>query len=313
MKLRSHLCVIGDTHGHLQLALCMAARWQRELSVQFEAIVLAGDIGSFTEEGQLDSATRAHSRSNPCELEFLCQWAAEPQPPWLAGIFAPVEEGGLGLLCPVVMVHGNHEGFAHLARLCSRRLPADAVEIGELRSVDTGGWIRYLPSGWRCRTASGRVVGGVGGIERGQRAARYHELAYIDDRAVAALLGDGLLDVLVTHQGPAAVQGDHGSQTLDLLLERGLASFWFHGHSTPIRTVTAVGRTIVVPLGDVAFSTRGEKHDEPGDDGWSHLQLGEQSHVTRERPAFWRDYRRRKWIERPGGQLVCPDLAAWIA
>ncbi len=24
------VCVIGDLHGHLQLALCMAARWQRE-------------------------------------------------------------------------------------------------------------------------------------------------------------------------------------------------------------------------------------------------------------------------------------------
>ena len=215
------ICVVGDAHGHLQLALCGAARWQKELGVQFDAVFLAGDVGCFTQEGQLDGATRAHAKSNPCELEFLYQWAALPQPPWLAGIFAPLADGGLGLECPVVMVHGNHEGFDHLATLCSRRLPAEPVEIDSLVYVDSGGWIRYLPSGWRCRTRSGVIVGGIGGIERGQRSARYHDIAYLDDRAVMGLMSGGPLDVLLTHHG--------------------LAKYWFHGHSTPIREITAIG------------------------------------------------------------------------
>ena len=77
------ICVLGDVHGHLQLALCMAARWQRELGEAFEAVLLCGDVGVFTEESQLDSATRSHARRNPCELEFLYHWAADPQPRWL--------------------------------------------------------------------------------------------------------------------------------------------------------------------------------------------------------------------------------------
>src|SRR3954451_4074893 len=107
------VAVVGDVHGHLQLALCMLARWQAELNVRFEAVFLCGDVGTFTEETQLDSATRSHAKNNPCELEFLRQWATWPQAPWLEHIFLPEGEG-LGLCCPVVMVHGNHEGFAHL-------------------------------------------------------------------------------------------------------------------------------------------------------------------------------------------------------
>ena len=74
------VCVIGDVHGHLQLGLCVAARWQRELGLAFEAACLCGDVGSFSAEVQLDNATRRHAKTNPCELEFLRVWSAQPQP-----------------------------------------------------------------------------------------------------------------------------------------------------------------------------------------------------------------------------------------
>ena len=182
------VCIIGDTHGHLQLALCIAARWQEILRVRFDAVLLCGDVGTFTQESQLDSTTRRHAKSNPCELEFLHQWAITPQPRWLAKIFAPLADNGLGLECPVVMVHGNHEGFAHLVELLTDDLPTNPVAISELPRVDSAGFIHYLPSGWKCVTRSGIVIGGIGGIERGQRQARYHDLAYLDELAILNLL-----------------------------------------------------------------------------------------------------------------------------
>src|SRR4051812_38312402 len=109
--------VVGDCHGHLQLALCALARWQRELGRAFEAVFLCGDVGAFTADAQLDSTTRRHGKTNPCELEFLTQWATQPPAPWLRFLFTPEEEGGLGLLCPIVMVSGNHEGLAHLEQI----------------------------------------------------------------------------------------------------------------------------------------------------------------------------------------------------
>ena len=35
------VCAIGDTHGHLQLVLCMAACWQRD-NTGFKAVFLCG-------------------------------------------------------------------------------------------------------------------------------------------------------------------------------------------------------------------------------------------------------------------------------
>ena len=57
---------------------------------------------------------------------------------------------------------------------------------------------------------------------------------------------------------------------------------------TAIRTITAVGRTTVVPPCDVAFSAHGGNRDEPGEDGWSHLQLGDEPRVVRERLTIGR-------------------------
>jgi len=305
------ICVIGDTHGHLQLGLCMAARWQRELGTAFEAVLLCGDVGTFTAEDQLDNATRRHAKANPCELEFLYQWAAAPQPPWLAAIFADPADGGLGLDCPVIMVHGNHEGFDHLARLVPPAFPPAPVAPAELPAVEAGGHIRYLPSGWRCRTASGRVVAGIGGIEPG-RLAQYHPLAYMDADAVLHLLEQPPADVLVTHQGPAGPAGDDGSESLQLLLEAGGPRVWFHGHSMARPEMVRAGpgsRTLVVPLGDIAFAGRGPAADDPGEMGWAVLDAGEDFAVRRERPDFWRDYRRRKWTAVDERRLVCPDLA----
>ena len=171
------ICAVGDVHGHLQLALCVAARWQRELGVSFDAVFLCGDVGAFTAEDQLDSATRSHARSNPCELEFLRQWSAEPPPEWLARIFQPLDTGGLGLSCPVAMVHGNHEGFEHLEQLVPDAPPEAPPKMEDLPALDTAGHLRYLPSGWQCLTPGGLRVAGIGGVEPNQRRAAYHSMA----------------------------------------------------------------------------------------------------------------------------------------
>lgn len=310
----TRLAILGDVHGHLQLALGALARWQRETAIPIDTVLLAGDVGTFTDPAQLDSATRAHAKDNPCELEFLHQWSRTPQPPWLDAIFRPEPEG-LGLTCPVVMVHGNHEGFAHLATLAhARRAPLAPIPIDDLPSADTAGHIRFLPPGWTTRTAQGATIAGVGGIEPGQRRAKYHPMAYIDEFAIDRLRAADPVDILLTHQGPAALQNDHGSPTLDVLLDRPFARFWFHGHSTPILAPTPINQTLIVPLGDLAFSNRGSRHGDPGLDGWALLDLHpDGSHTLhREAPPFWRDLRRRHWHALPGGLLVHPALARLV-
>ena len=309
---QSLLAFVGDCHGHLQLALCVLARWQRELGVRFEAVILCGDVGTFTHDSQLDNATRRRGKANPCELEFLHQWSTDPPARWLDAIFRAEADGGLGLTCPVVMVNGNHEGCAHLERMTPTRPPVPAT-IDDLPPVDTAGHLRFLPPGCRVVLTSGHLLAALGGIERGQRQADYHLMAYIDEDAVVGLLDGGQLSILVTHQGPSGTQGSKGSETLQLLVDAGIPGLWLHGHSIPNpdeRWVGPAGRTRVVALGDIAFPDRGPFTDEPGADGWALVSLarGDLS-VKKRTPPFLRDFRRDRWSRTDEGLLICPTLA----
>jgi len=305
----THIAVVGDTHGHLQLGLCVMARWQKLLGVRLEALFLCGDVGTFTNSDQLDNATRLHAKDNPVELEFLHQWSVDPQPNWLSHIF---DSSGLDLECPVIMVHGNHEGFAHLERLArGRGRKDDCVEIDDLPFVDSGEHIRYLPSGWRVKLPSGYVAGGVGGMEAGQRRAKYHPMAYIDENSVLQLLDNAAkIDILITHQGPSGVQADRGAPSLQPLLDREVARVWFHGHSARHPEVAWCGptqSTCLAPLGDAAFC--GTAMDDPGQDAYAVLSIDERCvRVKKEPPPFLRDFRFKYWTATRDGLWVCPDL-----
>ena len=284
--------------------------------------MLCGDVGSFTTDAELDNATRAHASRNPIELEFLTQWSSSPQPPWLDFIFRDCSEGGLGLTCPVVMVHGNHEGFRRLERIAppEAAIPGEPTPVTELSSVDTNGHIRYLPSGWCTVLSSGLVVAGVGGIERGQRAADYHPMAYLSDTAIEHLASGSksAIDVLVTHQGPACAQGDRkGSVSLDLLAEAEVARVWYHGHSIRNMEPRKVGpneRTLVVPLADIAFPGNGAHPDDAGTDGWATASFEHGKALpARFDPPFLRDFRRHLWLTTADGRMIAPPLRqiAW--
>lgn len=220
----SHICVIGDAHGHLQLALLLAARWQEELELTFDAVLLAGDVGTFPSTSGLDKATRRHAEDNPCEIEFATQWMTEPPAPHLARIFRPLRDNGLGLDAPVVMVMGNHEGFDHLESIMPRNVPANPVAAHELPIVDRGGHLRLLPNGWTCSTPAGLRVGGLGGIQSDQRGAEYHRRAHFTADEIAAIRQAAPLDILLTHTGPNVTQPfPRGATDLDQLANGGIA------------------------------------------------------------------------------------------
>lgn len=120
----------------------------------------------------------------------------------------------------------------------------------------------------------------------------------------------GPCDVLLTHQGPAAVQGSFGSPVLDQLLDTLQPRLWFHGHGVQTPDITEAGPlpTRVVPLGDVTFDRRGTPHE----DGFALIDVSDPSlPVTREAPAFLREFRRDRWTTTCEGLLVAPPLHRW--
>lgn len=313
----TRLCVTGDVHGHLQLALGVAARWQKELEADFEAVLICGDVGSFAKLEDLDKATRRHARDNPnsCDLEFPKQWMRPNRSPWLEGIWAPESRGGLGLDAPCIMTYGNHEGFDLIRKATPRRIREEPVGASELRAIDPGGRILLLPSGWRMKTASGKVIGSIGGIQPGQRhRAGYDELAYIQEEAVEAIVSGDPIDVLITHQGPRETQGfGRGSELLDRVLQSGKARTWFHGHSVGDPEIRKIGDTTVVPMNGVPFRPAGPMAGQPNEDAW--CSVGFESGrlvLDRRRPDCWWEFHLRNWIVRPDGSAVAPPLAAFL-
>jgi hypothetical protein len=320
------ICAVGDVHGHMQLALVMAARW---LGVRFDAVLLAGDVAAYRRESRLDGATRRHAESNPFETELLKLWMTQPPAGWLQGIFAPEDAGGLGLECPVVMVSGNHEDFEHLASITPPDIPDDPVAIEELPRVDPGRRISLLPRGWRCVTRSGVALAGLGGVHREQRS-KYKQGAYIDEYALEVLMEVPPVDILLTHTGPAAVQPfPRGTPVLDPLLHRELALSWFHGHSIANEAIVHVGKTVVVPLHGVAFEPRSSSPADPGRKAWCIASFKQDSiEIDRLGPdphrrdhAFWYELTHGGWTmprDRRGrpingleDQRVPPHLVSW--
>jgi len=314
----SPICTIGDTHGHLQLVLCMVACWQREQNTTFEAVFLCGDVGTFISDDQLDKATQRHGKANPCELEFLYQWSVAPFPAWLRKIFEPLDCDGLGQICPVVMVHGNHEGFSHLQTLIPNASPDVIHDMNQLPTVDTGGCIRYLPSGFRCRTASGKIIGGIGGIEPDQRKSKYHDLAYLNQSAIQRFLDNPPIDLLITHQGPSSIQSDGGSDSLQKLLNAKKMRCWCHGHSVcqpGIVDAAPNGKTRVVPLEDATFEIFAKSTGKPGRGCFAAIDFDSTEEPPQVEMIYsqnWHNYRREYWHALDEQRLVCPDLIRFV-
>ena len=70
------IAAVGDTHGHLQLALCVLARWQAVLGLKFDAVFLCGDVGTFTEYSQLDTRRYGTRR------RIRVSWSSSNSGPW---------------------------------------------------------------------------------------------------------------------------------------------------------------------------------------------------------------------------------------
>jgi predicted NAD-dependent protein-ADP-ribosyltransferase YbiA (DUF1768 family) len=310
----SFIGVCGDVHGHLQLALVAWALEAQQTGRALDAILLCGDVGTFTSDCPPDKATVRHAVDNPCELEFLA-WSTQPPAPWLEGIFAPVGEGGLGLQAPVIMVTGNHEGFAWIELLLGdlAEPPGAPVSPDVLPQVDARGRVRLLPPGWRVRTAGGRIVAGIGGIQPGQRlGARYPHSAYIAADAVGGLRPHADIDILITHQGPARVQGPSaGAEILDPLLDAPTPTLWFHGHSRRRREPMTLQATTVHPLGDATFDKSAGWR--VARDAWATVS-GPHGAVTATvaPPQRLDELQRAAWTRTAAHQLVAPHLAAWI-
>jgi hypothetical protein len=215
------IAVAGDVHGHLALLYRQLGRWREQTGREIHLILQVGDLGAFGPDSVLDRATQRHAERDPEELGFA-QFAGERPPA------TPLDPRP-----PLVFVPGNHEDFELLER-AERAAPSESP----LYPVSHDGLIQGLRSGRKAElTAAGHTVrvGGVSGVaNRPARPGRHPRLHLREDEALA-LAESGRLDILISHDRPAAVEGRFrhdlgGSEALQLVVETARPALAFFGH-----------------------------------------------------------------------------------
>ena len=179
----NRVLVVGDIHGeirHLRRAMARAAELEVDVIVQ---------VGDFW----LDDSS--WSRHGATEAVFM--WAAHDS------------------LCPIIVVDGNHEAWPALSRFAAT--PAAQEATSSRRPLHLGGscWWAWRGSVWQWAHVRCGALGGAVSPDRAEpdvRRWRWPEEAATQDDLDRLLANvqhdhDCRLDVLVTHDSPAQVQG----------------------------------------------------------------------------------------------------------
>lgn len=226
---------IGDTHGRVFHALAAVTTWQIQTGKQFDLLIQIGDLGAFPDIARLDPATNRYLAADPAEADFSRLLQAEGK---YKEALAYLRDQ---IATPVYFIRGNHEDFAWLAQI-------SAEKETEVVCVDPFDLFYYVPDG-TVLSFDGLRVGFLGGVEE-----RTDEAA-IDREAYQLLwsLGAGMIDVLVTHEGPygssVGYHGDiHGSKLISELLEQLKPRFQVAGHAHKLSAPRAFSSTTYLGL-----------------------------------------------------------------
>ena len=232
---------IGDLHGRVLHAIALIATWQQRYDRRFDLLIQVGDLGAFPDMARLERSANRHLASDPSQRDFVRMLCADSR---LAEALTVLRQS---IATPVYFVRGNHEDFDWL-----ELLPRDPVKCTAV--TDRLGLFRYVPDGTVLTFGKLRIAF-LGGVEERTDASG------IDRKAYETLLAlePGLVDVLVTHQGPygssRGFRGNiHGSRMISKLIEQLRPSFLVSGHAHTRSGPTRYGQTTYLGLDLVVAS-----------------------------------------------------------
>lgn len=210
------ICLVGDVHGRVYHMIAAVLELQERLGTPLDLVIQVGDLGAFPDLELLDESTKRWAEKDPSELHFSHLLNAEG--PLAEHLMAVRQQ----LKRPIHFVRGNHEDQDWLTGL---RPKSDAVSA----AVDPFDLIHYVPDG-TVLDFDGFRVGYLGGVEYG---AEPH--TKIEPEAVDLIAEAGLLDLLVTHDGPYGVGIGYdghtqGSKVLTDLIENRQPRHHVGGH-----------------------------------------------------------------------------------
>lgn len=227
------LC-FGDIHGRIYHLIRIA----HDLSVDLnpDLILQVGDLGYFTDRGQLDQATLRFAQDDASELHTLSYLGGA----WQASRLSEVAGSGFR----IGFIRGNHE--------CQELLHSYVRPVAP--SEDRSGILCYYPDGTIVEHSGFRIAF-LGGVET----------ATPDSTSISAAAFEALaresFDMLVTHDGPFGIAIGftgkvQGSRLITDLIHRARPRFHIFGHYHVASGPYRIGETISLGLASLIAPTR---------------------------------------------------------
>lgn len=234
------IAVLGDLHGHINLALSILKKWEIENKTNLDSILQVGDLGYFPDISKLDRATLKFAKEDPEELgfqDFLQETDASRR--HFYG-----EETKLN--SDLVFIAGNHDDQDKLRELESsaRHFPVP---------VDYYGKILYLPAGEIYEINKGKLKIKVSGLGRISGNSQNYNFTNADLRKVKSLSN---IDILLTHEPQSGIFNERGSEEVREVLQSLNPDYHFCGHIHQGQELEQLGKTKSYILDQVGFRKR---------------------------------------------------------
>ncbi len=244
MAKKLNIAVLGDLHGHINLATLILKEWGKTTNQKIDFALQVGDFGVWPyPHTRIDKATKRFSENNVEEISF---------PLFLEDteisrtLFNPDSEESFK--APFIFIKGNHEDFVYLGEL-------ESENIQPLIPVDYYQRFLYLPNG-RVGTLNENgiklKVGSLGGIYRCKaKGGEYSE-------AEAKKLIVEEFDIFLAHEPFQSWQSEEEG-VVEKIIRLSSPSYFFCGHlHIEGQEIIKINRTSSYILNEVNFDKRGK-------------------------------------------------------
>ncbi len=233
------IAVLGDLHGHVNLALSLLVEWKKQTKRDIDGILQVGDFGVFPDPGAIDKATKKFAANDPEEMGFLDYVMRSEHGDMHFG-----PEGNFSET-DIYFIKGNHEDFEYLAQFEQRKTPTP---------IDMYGHINYVANDQVFSISNDSVtstIAGLGGLDTHttKRRRPYHNTA----KDYTNLMTRNF-DVLLTHEDFMNERSSHGSPRLKELIDIKQPKYHFLGHIKTNQHALLQGRTESYHLDDVTLA-----------------------------------------------------------
>lgn len=240
------IAVLGDLHGHINLALSVLKDCEQINNFNFDSILQVGDLGYFPDLSKVDKATLKFAEKDPEELGF--QYFLQETKISKKWFF----DENTKIASDLVFISGNHEDIENLREL-------EFNSKINLTPVDNYNKILYLPPGEIYKINKGELevkIAGLGGVSDNTEGYHFNK---IDLRKARSL---SKINILLTHEPHSGAIENRGSQEVRDLLKLIQPDYHFCGHLHKGEKLSSVGKTESYLLDQVGFRKRHKLNDK---------------------------------------------------